>query len=164
MIEALRSWLIAVAAAAFLVSLSQSLIPEGTVRKIAGFAGGLTLLLVMVRPLLGADFDHLDFHYEDYAGEISQRQTELQTQSDQTLQELIAEKTEAYILDKAAALGVDCTVHVLMSPLKVLSRGYAVARNEQGIIKSYQNAPAGSRIEVTLGEGTLDCTVEKGRP
>ena len=51
-----------------------------------------------------------------------------------------------------------------MSPLKVLSRGYAVARNEQGVIKSYQNAPAGSRIEVTLGEGTLDCTVEKGRP
>ncbi|MET0015878.1 exodeoxyribonuclease VII large subunit [Oscillibacter sp.] len=51
-----------------------------------------------------------------------------------------------------------------MSPLKVLSRGYAVARNEQGIIKSYQNAPVGSRIEVTLGEGTLDCTVEKGRP
>ena len=51
-----------------------------------------------------------------------------------------------------------------MSPLKVLSRGYAVARNGQGIIKSYQNAPAGSRIEVTLGEGTLDCTVEKGRP
>ena len=116
MIEALRNWLIAVAAAAFLVSLSQSLIPEGTVRKIAGFAGGLTLLLVMVRPLLGADFDHLDFHYEDYAGEISQRQTELQTQSDQTLQELIAEKTEAYILDKAAALGVDCTVRVLMEP------------------------------------------------
>lgn len=51
-----------------------------------------------------------------------------------------------------------------MSPLKVLSRGYAVARNEQGIVKSYRDAPAGSRIEVALGEGTLDCTVEKGRP
>ncbi|BAK99564.1 exonuclease VII large subunit [Oscillibacter valericigenes Sjm18-20] len=51
-----------------------------------------------------------------------------------------------------------------MSPLKVLSRGYAVARSEQGIIKSYRDAPAGSRIEVALGEGTLDCTVEKGRP
>lgn len=116
MIEAARSWLTAVAAAAFLVSLSQSLIPEGTVRKIAGFAGGLVLLLVMVRPLLGADFQQMDFHYEDYAGEISQRQTELQAQSDQTLEQLIQKKTEAYILDKAAALGVDCTVRVLMEP------------------------------------------------
>jgi exodeoxyribonuclease VII large subunit len=51
-----------------------------------------------------------------------------------------------------------------MSPLKVLSRGYAVVRNEQGIVKGYRDAPAGSRIEVALGEGTLDCTVEKGRP
>lgn len=116
MIEAARSWLTAVAAAAFLVSLSQSLIPEGTVRKIAGFAGGLALLLVMVRPLLGADFDHLDLRYEDYAGEIQQRQTELEAQSDQTLEELIQEKTEAYILDKAAALGVECTVRVLVEP------------------------------------------------
>lgn len=51
-----------------------------------------------------------------------------------------------------------------MSPLKVLSRGYAVARNENGILKSYREASAGSRIEVTLGEGTLDCTVDGGRP
>lgn len=51
-----------------------------------------------------------------------------------------------------------------MSPLKVLGRGYAVARNERGILKSYRDAPAGSRVEVALGEGTLECTVEKGRP
>ena len=51
-----------------------------------------------------------------------------------------------------------------MSPLKVLGRGYAVARNGQGILKSYRDAPTGSRIEVALGEGSLECTVEKGRP
>lgn len=114
MIEAVRSWLTAVAAAAFLVALSQSLIPEGTVRKIASFTGGLILLLVMVKPLLGADFDRLDLRYEDYAVDIQQRQEELQSESDQTLGELIAEKTEAYILDKAAALGLTCTVRVLV--------------------------------------------------
>ncbi len=51
-----------------------------------------------------------------------------------------------------------------MSPLKVLGRGYAVARNGQGILKSYRDAFPGSRIEVALGEGSLECTVEKGRP
>lgn len=118
MIEAVRSWITSVAAAAFLVALSQSLIPEGTVRKIAGFAGGLILLLVMIKPFPGIDVGGLDLSYEDYAGEISQRQEQLKAQSDQTLGELIAEKTEAYILDKAAALGVDCTVRVLTEPGK----------------------------------------------
>ena len=116
MIEAMQSWMISVAAAAFLVSLSQSLIPEGTVRKIAGFAGGLILLLVMIKPFPGVDISGLSLGYEDYAEEISQRQEELKAQSDRTLGELIAEKTEAYILDKAAALGVDCTVRVLTEP------------------------------------------------
>lgn len=116
MIEALRGWITSVAAAAFLVSLSQSLIPEGTVRKIAGFAGGLTLLLVMLRPFPGIDVGGLNLDYGDYAAEIGRRQAELQEQSGQTLGELIAEKTEAYILDKAAALGVECTVRVLTEP------------------------------------------------
>lgn len=50
-----------------------------------------------------------------------------------------------------------------MSPLKVLGRGYAIARTEQGaILKSYRDAPAGSRVEITLGEGALQCTVEGG--
>ncbi len=106
MIEAIRGWIISVAAAAFLVSLSQSLIPEGTVRKIAGFAGGLVLLLVMLKPFPGVDVSGLELGYEDYAMEIQQRQTELKEQSNQTMGELIAEKTEAYILDKAAALGI----------------------------------------------------------
>lgn len=68
----------------------------------------------------------------------------------------MGEKRQTYL---ALAASLDA-----MSPLKVLSRGYAVARNDAGIIKSYRDAPAGSRIEVALGEGTLDCTVEKGRP
>lgn len=118
MIEAIRGWIISVAAAAFLVSLSQSLIPEGTVRKIAGFAGGLVLLLVMLKPFPGVDVSGLELGYEDYAMEIQQRQTELKEQSNQTMGELIAEKTEAYILDKAAALGISCTVRVLMEPGK----------------------------------------------
>lgn len=116
MIEAMGRWMTSVAAAAFLVALSQSLIPEGTVRKIAGFAGGLILLLVMLKPFPGIDIGGLELGYEDYAGEISRRQEELKAQSDETLGALIAEKTEAYILDKAAALGVDCTVRVLTEP------------------------------------------------
>ncbi|MEG1658021.1 MAG: exodeoxyribonuclease VII large subunit [Oscillibacter sp.] len=48
-----------------------------------------------------------------------------------------------------------------MSPLKVLGRGYAIAQDSRGgILKSYRDAPPGSSIRMTLGEGALDCTVD----
>ena len=47
-----------------------------------------------------------------------------------------------------------------LRPLKVLGRGYAVARNEQGqILRAAQEAAAGEKIEVLLGQGSLNCTV-----
>ena len=130
MIEAVRSWLVSIVAASFLVSMAQSLIPEGTVRKIAGMVGGLALLLTLVKPLLGADFEKMGFQYADYASEIQQRQTELKSESETALEQLIAEKTEAYILDKATEFDVACTVRV------------QVERTENG-------TPAPAGVEIT---------------
>ena len=49
-----------------------------------------------------------------------------------------------------------------LSPLKVLGRGYAVARNGAGeILRSAQDVQAGERIEVLLGQGSLACTVNE---
>ena len=49
-----------------------------------------------------------------------------------------------------------------MSPLKVLGRGYAVVRTQQGeILKSYTSVDPGDQVSVTLGEGGLLCRVEK---
>ncbi len=49
-----------------------------------------------------------------------------------------------------------------MSPLKVLGRGYAVARDERGkILKSWRETAPGSRVSVTLGEGGFTAVVDK---
>ena len=49
-----------------------------------------------------------------------------------------------------------------MSPLKVLGRGYAVARGEDGrILKSWRDVSAGNAVSVTLGEGGFAARVEK---
>lgn len=49
-----------------------------------------------------------------------------------------------------------------MSPLKVLGRGYAMARDGGGrILKSYRDVTAGEPVSVTLGEGGFTCTVDK---
>ncbi len=47
-----------------------------------------------------------------------------------------------------------------MSPLRVLARGYAVARGEGGqVVSSVEQVRTGERLELTLSDGTLDCQV-----
>ena len=48
-----------------------------------------------------------------------------------------------------------------LSPLKVLSRGYSVVRDEHGnTLKSVDDIDIGSLIHVTITDGNLDCRVE----
>ena len=47
-----------------------------------------------------------------------------------------------------------------MSPLKVLTRGYAMAQDEQGqVIRSVTQVSAGDRLTVRLSDGSIDATV-----
>lgn len=49
-----------------------------------------------------------------------------------------------------------------MSPLKVLGRGYAVARSRDGtILKSGREVAPGDRVSVTLSEGGFDAVVDR---
>lgn len=49
-----------------------------------------------------------------------------------------------------------------LSPLKVLGRGYAVAKNQEGhIIKDSADVSVGDRVAVELGHGALECTVDR---
>ena len=48
-----------------------------------------------------------------------------------------------------------------LSPLKVLGRGYAVAKNAQGtILKNAADVQKGEQISVALDCGALECTVD----
>jgi len=47
-----------------------------------------------------------------------------------------------------------------MSPLKVLTRGYAMAQTESGeVVRSISQVELGQRINVTLSDGKLSATV-----
>ncbi len=51
-----------------------------------------------------------------------------------------------------------------LSPLKVLGRGYAVARRETGeILKSAEETAVGEQVEITLGTGEIRCKVDEIR-
>ena len=112
MMEAVRAWLTSVVLVSVLLSAAQSLIPPGTVRKAAGFTGGLILLLVLLQPVLGADLDRLALDLSDYQTAVEERQAELADTQTEAMASIIAEQTEAYILDKAGELGAEVTVRV----------------------------------------------------
>ena len=61
--------------------------------------------------------------------------------------------------ERFSALGASLDA---LSPLKVLGRGYAVARSEAGeILKSAGDVNIGDHIQVKLGRGILGCTVDE---
>ena len=81
MIEAVQEWLRAVVVTALLLSVVQTLLPEGNVRRIASFSGGLILMLVLLRPLLGTDLSALELDLAPYREAIEERQAELEART-----------------------------------------------------------------------------------
>jgi len=109
---ALREWLTSVVVVSVLLAVVQTLIPEGTVRKIGAFTGGLILLVTLLQPLLGVDFEDLELRLEQSRETVEQRQQELEQAGEREVAELIERQTAAYIWDKADALGLDLSAEV----------------------------------------------------
>ena len=48
-----------------------------------------------------------------------------------------------------------------LSPLKVLGRGYAIARKGEDVVSSIAQAEPGERLEVLVSDGALSCCIEE---
>ena len=108
----LRQWLLGVVSCAFLVSLLDQLTPEGSVRKLARFSGGLVLILCMLRPLGTAEPWELALDLDGFSADRAALEEQYRDMSGQSLATVIAERTGAYIEDKAHALGTEVTAEV----------------------------------------------------
>ena len=50
-----------------------------------------------------------------------------------------------------------------LSPLKVLGRGYSIARRGEDVVSSASQVEVGDRLDVLVADGVLNCVVkEKG--
>jgi len=68
---------------------------------------------------------------------------------------------ESYVAQRQQKFAALCASLDALSPLKVLSRGYAMACTGSGdVIKSADDVSVGEKIAVTLGQGSLECIVE----
>nr|WP_325229253.1 stage III sporulation protein AF [uncultured Oscillibacter sp.] len=116
MIGAVRSWLTSIAAVTLMLTVVQTLVPEGTLRKISGFTGGLLLLAALLQPVLKTDLGRLRLDFSDYEAAIGERAAELDVAGKEELAAIIAGRTAAYISDKADALGLRVTARVETEP------------------------------------------------
>ena len=101
----MRQWLLGVVACAVLVSVAAQLCPEGALRTIVRFTGGLLLLLAMLRPVAGYEPDAAVWNAGEYREAVARLEQELTTERENALRHGIAEEWEAYIEDKAGSLG-----------------------------------------------------------
>ena len=103
MMEHIRQWLCSVVAVSLLVSVVQSLVPKGSLGRVSSFLSGLVLLAVLLGPLPELDLAGLELgNLQEETREIRQK---MEAEEETALKAGIAERTEAYISDKAAALG-----------------------------------------------------------
>ena len=116
MIAAVRSWLTSIAAVTLMLTVVQTLVPEGTIKKIAGFTGGLLLLAALLQPALKTDLGRLRLDFSDYEKAIETRAEELDAAGKDELAFIIGGRTAAYISDKADALGLRVAARVETEP------------------------------------------------
>ncbi len=113
MIQGARQWLLGVVLTAFAGGLARQLAPKGRERALVGLVCGLLLTLALLEPLAELEWAAAA---RDWPGPAQAALAESYRQEGQAaLSAVIAEKTEAYILDKADRLGLRCTVEVTVS-------------------------------------------------
>jgi len=87
---------------------------------------------------------------------FSSRQAQLNLLNERfrfAIQNIIAQKNE-----KLAVLASSLDA---ISPLKVLSRGFAAVKNDNGIVTSVSGLNAGDKIFLDFSDGNAECTVDK---
>ncbi len=113
MMAGVKMWLLSLLAACLVCGIADALMPQGAVKKVGRLVCGLVLILSMLTPVVHLDIDGGQQWLESYLAEVEQREGELEEQVRGGIKTIIEEAYAAYIVDKAAQLGVTCTVKVV---------------------------------------------------
>ena len=93
---------------AFAGGLARQIAPQGKEQAMVRLVSGLLLMLAILRPLGEISWEHWELEAADGREQAEAYRKEGQ----EAFSAVIAEKTEAYIWDKANQLGLDCQVKV----------------------------------------------------
>lgn len=112
MMAGARLWLLSIVSVSLLCALADALMPKGAVKRVGRLACGLVLAAAVLTPVVQLDVEDGQRWLEDYFSDLEYRRTELKEQVDTGMKTIIEQEYAAYIVDKAAQLGLTCTVRV----------------------------------------------------
>ena len=107
-----RGWLLAILAACILCSVAESLMPTGPVKGIGRLVCGLVLLCALLSGARELDLKASQAWMECWLEGVEEERTSLENQVNGEMKVIIEERFAAYIVDKAAELGLVCTAQV----------------------------------------------------
>ena len=112
MMGAVRGWLLAVIAVSLLCAVADALMPPGGVRRVGRLVCGLVLMGAVLSPVVELDVEGGRRWLEDYLASVHSREAELTQTVESQMKVIIEQEYAAYIVDKAAQLGLTCSVQV----------------------------------------------------
>ncbi len=113
--EALRDYIISVTAVTMICAVAAALTRNAPAKELVRMLSGLVLTIAVIAPALDLDFSQWIAFSDTYAqaGKAVASEGEILAQS--AMSDIIKAEAEAYILDKAAAAGMEIQVEVLLS-------------------------------------------------
>lgn len=109
---AVRGWLLTVIGASLICALADALMPQGPVRRVGRLVCGLVLLAALLPPLAELDLSGGRRWLEGYLASLEGRQAQLEDTVNGQMKVIIEGEYAAYIVDKAAQLGLTCSARV----------------------------------------------------
>ncbi len=113
--ESLRQYVISVTAAALICGILTGLVKKGAAGELIRMLCGLMLAFTVLYPISGLDLESLTLDLLPSAREGESLAAQGEKITRQSMADIIKSDTEAYILDKAAALEVNLTAEVSLS-------------------------------------------------
>ena len=83
------------------------MVKGGVLQQVVRFTGGLFLILCMLRPVSSIDFSNISWDINSYSAEVKEVNEEYDEQQKTVLYNSIAQRTAAYIEDKAKSLKME---------------------------------------------------------
>ena len=103
----LRTYLLSVCAAALFCATAMALLPKGSVRRVAGFTCGLLLTVAAIGPLTNLGDYSISEALAALQMQAEEQKAGVTIKNRELVSQIIKEKTQSYILDKAAGLDMD---------------------------------------------------------
>ena len=143
----LRDWILSLSGAAVFCAVMTEICPKGTVKKVVHTLCGMVMALALLSPLMELDLGSYSLNLARYRAEGEKIVAGGKNMAETYSRTIIEEQCSAYILDKAAALGVG-----------VESAGVSLRWSREGFwypescdIKGEYSPALSSAIEAELG-------------